>query len=254
MLKKTINSAIERDKYLKEFKKNDFPIFQCSKCKSGFLEIIEDKFNSLVTEESNNFYNTVGEVSGLENIFVSFLKCNNKKCNEISLINGIGKFEETVAYDEIGEPVPDYLDYYSIKYFNPPVHIIDISSNVSDEIKLSLEESFLLFWIDCSSAGNKIRKALESLMDILNIDKCKLHSRIEKFGKIENKKYKDLSEMLMGVKWLGNFGSHKEGLKKEDLLDAYEVLDFVLHEIFIKDDYTKKVKSKAKNLEIKYKK
>lgn len=36
---------------------------------------------------------------------------------------------------------------------------------------------------------------------------------------------------LMALKWLGNAGSHDGSLNKDDLLDAFEVLDHVLAEI-----------------------
>jgi len=188
-----------------------------------------------------------GEVSCLDEKFITFLKCGNKDCKEIAVMSGIGKVEE--EYDSPDDPNPNTscVGCYEIKYMDPPTNIIKISrKDVPLEIRDVAEESFSLFWGHPSSAGNKIRTVLELILDEKGIKtseisekgkECSLtlHRRVEEFGKFENGKYKKLSKMLMSIKWLCNAGSHKEELKKEDLLNAYEVLDYVLDEIFVRE-------------------
>lgn len=241
---------IDRKKHLDEFTLNDFHFFKCPKCKQGYLEIDRETFESEMTQGSKEAYELTNEISLCTLLFHCYLRCNNKKCQSLHVMSGEGRTEEHLGYDEDGMEMMSYPEFYAIKYIDPSLNIIEISEKIPSDIKATLEESFLFFWIDCSSAGNKIRKSLEIIMDNLNIDKGNLHTRIKKFGE----KYRELSEMLMGVKWLGNFGSHEDGLTRDDLLDAYEVLDYVLHDLFLRDKYFDQIKRKASNLTKKYKK
>ena len=46
-------------------------------------------------------------------------------------------------------------------------------------------------------------------------------------------RHKDLSDRLLAIKWLGNFGSHgSEKITIDDVLDAYEIMEDVLHEVY----------------------
>ena len=61
-----------------------------------------------------------------------------------------------------------------------------------------------------------------------------LHNRIVKF----RAKNAASAEALLAIKWLGNEGSHStpEGLGFEDLLDAYELFEHVIEQIYVKRD------------------
>jgi hypothetical protein len=141
---------------------------------------------------------------------------------------------------------------YEIQNIDPAVDIFNISAEIPEDIQDSLEESFSLFWGHPSSAGNEIRKALEILMDEMKIKNkgtnkkgeeypLNLHARIEEFGRIENGKYSGLAMKLLAIKWAGNAGSHEDALTREDVLDAYEVLEYVLEEIFVRPMYLSKI-------------
>ena len=55
-----------------------------------------------------------------------------------------------------------------------------------------------------------------------------LHSRI----KLLPKKYHDIQDIFMAVKWLGNAGSHSGTVSADDVLDAYELMQKLLAEVF----------------------
>ncbi|KKP68109.1 MAG: hypothetical protein UR66_C0008G0017 [Candidatus Moranbacteria bacterium GW2011_GWE1_35_17] len=205
------------------------------------------------TEISKKEYEITEEESSLDNKFISFLRCNNKNCREISIASGsvsVDSYDTCDCY-----PVCDhdcvqyerYVNYYKIEYLNPAVNIIEISNNIPNDIKILLKESFFLFWCSPSSAANKVRGALELIMDEQKIDSKKvnkkgeeyilsLHSRLIEFGKVHGGKYEELSKILIGIKWLLNAGSHKGEIDREDLLDAYDVLNHVLFEIFLREN------------------
>tara|TARA_B100000315_G_C14298370_1_gene460672 strand:- start:209 stop:610 length:402 start_codon:yes stop_codon:yes gene_type:complete len=120
---------------------------------------------------------------------------------------------------------------------------------VSEEI----EKSFSLFFSDAPSAANHIRIALEDLLTHLKIKRYKskenkrtflaLHSRIE----LLPAKYKHLQDLFFAVKWLGNAGSHSDRVvTMDDVLDAYEIMEEILQDLFVKK--TKRVKNLAKKI------
>ena len=56
-----------------------------------------------------------------------------------------------------------------------------------------------------------------------------LHDRIS----LLPKKYDNLKILFLAVKWLGNKGSHSDSsLKKDDVLDAYEIMQILLYEVY----------------------
>jgi hypothetical protein len=62
------------------------------------------------------------------------------------------------------------------------------------------------------------------------IARLNLHHRIEIFEKTRP----EVSERLKAIKWLGNVGSHAGGkeLTHDDLLDAFEILETVLIDLY----------------------
>lgn len=58
--------------------------------------------------------------------------------------------------------------------------------------------------------------------------KLSLHNRIEEF----KKKSSALADLLMAIKWLGNAGSHITAITSNDILDAYEMMEHLLAEIY----------------------
>lgn len=258
---------IERDKYLKYFTENDFPQLLCPCCRQGVLNTEKDTFKSVTTQSSHDAYDEVGEISMLELKFVTFLRCNNKKCKEIACAAGTGSVEEEYRSEEPWEgrdyPEIEYVHYYTISYLDPPTDIFNISDFVPQAVKDRIKNSFSLFWGHSSSSGNQLRQALELVMDEQKVNKTKktkkgieirlnLHERLEEFGKIKNGKYKELADALTSLKLIGNFGSHYNALSREDLLDAYEIFDYVLDQLYVADERKNKVKVLTTQIKNKY--
>lgn len=264
-------SITEKNKkaYLDYFREDEIDL-PCPCCDGGLLKIDKEAFHTKSTNGARfaleNF--DVPELSGFK--FVSILTCKN--CEDIanmagtaSLISYHGRcgIEECERKDHVDEEFHTHF-HYEIKYIDPPINIIKVIEDVPQGMFEALRDSFSLFWSDQGSAGNKIRIALELFMDEVNIPKTfvdkkgvirdmPLGKRIEKFGEIEDKKHEGLSRLLASVKWLGNEGSHVGKLGKEDLLNAYEVLEHILDEFFVKEKKAQEIKEKADGLEKKYK-
>jgi hypothetical protein len=92
-----------------------------------------------------------------------------------------------------------------------------------------------LVWPSAEAAGNQLRQAVEALMDDAGISaldskgkRIPLHDRIVAFDKTD----KENGQVLLAVKWLGNSGSHPGGLTREDVLDAFDMIEFVLENLY----------------------
>lgn len=59
-------------------------------------------------------------------------------------------------------------------------------------------------------------------------------------------RHKHLKELFLAIKWLGNAGSHSnKEITIDDVLDAYEIMETVLKELFeYKKDTVKKLAKK----------
>jgi integrase len=99
-----------------------------------------------------------------------------------------------------------------------------------------LEASFRLAWLDPGAAANRMRVALERLLDHFRIKKTggrtnkgkviglTLHARILLYAV----KQPVLGAQLLALKWLGNTASHEGQVSMSELLDADEILEHTL--------------------------
>lgn len=140
-----------------------------------------------------------------------------------------------------GELVDEWGHHYTPLWFSDAPHIISIPEKTPSDVSDEILASFQVFWGDRFSCANRIRSAVECLLTHERVPKTSknaqgkrsflsLHRRIEFFAA----KQKALADKLMAIKWVGNAGSHSAGLTADDLLDGYEILGFVLEEMFVR--------------------
>jgi hypothetical protein len=146
-----------------------------------------------------------------------------------------GKYLTTI---EVGRGYlgPKAKIYYPLNFF-PYLSIFYYpKQKLSDEFNHEVDLAFSHFWNDPTASSNKIRRALEHLMDYLNVPMHeKLHHRIEEFKKTNP----EVGEKLMAIKHIGNAGSHKEIVLREDILDAFQLLHFSLNQLYPSDQEQK---------------
>lgn len=172
-------------------------------------------------------------------------------CKEITFC--YGRYEGALIH----EPVEDFGDrdiyYYQFipKFFDPGLKMIHIPDTTPDSVKIELRKAFTLYHYDKSACANKIRKAIERLMDAEGVDKMDsngdritLHDRICKFQKNGNK-FKKAREKLVATKWIGNEGTHKD-TTEEAVLDAFELFEDFLEEIY--EGNSLRIQNKAREI------
>lgn len=226
-------------------KKQEHTNFQCPVCKKGYLvskteniSMIEyKKYNSEITscEDSDSEW--------LKYSFIGKFVCSNSLCQEEYAFGG--KAVENHISGEYN--TPDGLEYFDdyetelfIEYMERSPQIILIRKEYPTDLNEILESSFRLFWIDLNSCANRIRIYLESLMDIHNIAEKdaggkfrSLNARLREFCDSGNQY---LTEYLHSIRWIGNHASHKALLKRSDVLDIYQILEFILVKLYLPDE------------------
>lgn len=74
-----------------------------------------------------------------------------------------------------------------------------------------------------------MRRSLEYLLDQLEIpQKISLGLRLKEFAK----KYPNLDELIEAIKLMGNAGSHKDIINREDVLNVMDIYNHLLYELF----------------------
>ncbi|MCP9760666.1 DUF4145 domain-containing protein [Aquitalea sp. S1-19] len=178
-------------------------------------------------------------------------KCSS--CGEVSIALGNGRGQ--LDYD-----TGECYSIYQIKSFYPAPPILRIPPSMDhSQLMAVLQQSFSLYWLDEASCANKIRLAVELLLDVIEppIQRrsigvkgraLNLHQRLELLGKTDE----GLMQRLLAIKWLGNAGSHESAISRSDLLDAYTILEHVLYERFEREHKEKEVNALANSLDQKY--
>ena len=236
------------------FTKDSSQEWQCPTCRKGLLKIKDGTFFSEESSLSKSAHNHVDwDPDWISSVYSCLLQCSNNTCNEIVSNVGKGFVDWDVEHDEHGYPEQIYGSFYKPLFFHPHLKLIVIPKNTPEEVNFKLNESFQLFFSSPAAASNHVRGAIESILNDLNINRYRvsngkrrlinLHQRID----LMPTKYNELKDLLIAVKWLGNAGSHTgKELTTDDVMDAYEIMEYILAEVY--DSKTKKLKALAKKV------
>ena len=224
--------------------------YPCCACTNGTLKLVPKSFRFEETAKSKAWHNHADwDPDWIDYVFGAQAECSNIKCRQVYFLTGTGGVEQ--SYD--GEGDFDWGDAYYPKTFLPMPHIIDLPAKLFDDVKLELVKSFETFWRNPEASANSMRNALDNLMTNLGISSTEdggseinLHQKIELFSKNDP----DLGSKLMSVKWLCNTGSHGRRVTQEELLDAYEILEFCLEEIV--EEKSKRIAKLAEKLDARH--
>ncbi len=245
---------MDRKAYKIPFGKNGHPQWVCPTCKTGTLRIQKDTFNEKETLSSRRGRaSEAWDPMSIEYVYSCLLQCSNGVCKDVIASSGVGFVDFDVVYDENNEPQTELSDCFRPKYFTPHLKIFQYPRNTPATVAEAIENSFELFFNNPPSAANHIRVALENLLTHLkvkrfNVSKGKrlfinLHHRIE----LLPKPHSAFKTLFFAIKWLGNAGSHDtKEITIDDCLDAYEIIEEVLRELY--DSKGKNIKQLARKI------
>ncbi len=247
---------VDRKIYKSAFYKGHPPKWQCPICNVGFLKGEKGSFHRDETYKSARKENPDLQSEDIKFTYHRRFICTNPVCKEVIFNIGTGAIDKEPTFDQFNNfDKMEYIEYFVPEFFIPHLNIFKIESNTPKDIKESINESFKLFFTSHSSALNHLRIATEKILNNLKVKKStinkkrkkrislNLHQRIE----LIPKKYSNLKELLLAIKWSGNTGSHNghNHITIDNVMDAYDIFEIILNGIFSKNtDHIKKIAMK----------
>jgi hypothetical protein len=216
------------------------PAWPCPQCSKGILALIPKSLISKETVESKQMHGHEGwDPEWITYVFTAWLRCSYPGCGQEVALAGEGTVNCGQTLDEEGCPVPEDITRFKPLFCWPMPDVFELPAKSPAEVTAELRAAFRLFWSDQSASAGRVRVSLERLMDHYHVLKrrkgtngkyhaLRLHDRIETFSKTQSAE----GEKLMALKWLGNTGSHQGDVSRDDLLNGFEILEFLLAELF----------------------
>ena len=229
--------SIDRNIWILPFAKERFPPWPCPHCNGGKFLLNRDTFRLEEAIESIQHRNhDAWEPEWIHGLFTAHLHCSNPNCREKAVVCGSYRVSDWLDPDT-GQH--DFEEVLEPDFICPSPDLFTVPKACPEDIKLEIRKAFSLYWSDLDAAGNRVRTVVELLLDHLKVRKrerkkngkyrhLSLHDRILEF----HPKNPDIGEKLLAIKWLGNIGSHGNGLSKDDLIDDFEMIQFVFEELF----------------------
>jgi hypothetical protein len=219
--------AVDRTLWAASFD-DDLPHWPCPTCGKGYLSAVKDKLWIEETGPSKAAHDhDAWEPEWIQNRFVGFLECSMPVCKEIATVSGTS----AVKHDQIGWDEWINTKILKVESVHPAPMPISYPAKTPPAIISGLEKASMLIWSSPESAANHIRQSVEALMDDAGFSGktpagaiINLHSRIEAFQATDAEN----GDVLLATKWLGNSGSHVGGVGRNDVLDAFDMIEFVL--------------------------
>jgi len=245
---------MNRDLWTQPLSKSFCPAWPCPVCRKGSVALVQKSLICKETVESKRGHDDEGwDPTCVAFTFTAWGQCTHASCKQEFAVAGTGGVEPEFGPDDNY----DWADYFLPKFCHPMPDMFDITPKCPDSIKEELRGAFALFWSNHAACAGRIRVALECLMNHLGVPKRRkdgsgkyhdlsLHARIDLFAQNEPA----TGPQLMALKWLGNTGSHEAQVARNDLLDAFEIMEHALVEII--DRRSARVATLAKKLTRKY--
>lgn len=237
---------IDRSRWTRPFTEKDPPSWQCPTCGIGSLEGVPGSFHSQETSESIDAHaHDDWEPSWITERFICMLKCSRPQCGDTIIVAG------TTVSEEYYEPDPSNPYVYGdhgietrlrARYVLPAPALFLIHARTPQAVKDELISAFALFWTDYGACANKLRSALEALMDHFKIKKFAIDKKKHKRRRIDlhvriemlRPRAPDVIDHLLAAKWIGNAGVHSGSITEGDIYDALDLIEYALDELIAK--------------------
>lgn len=219
--------AVDRKLWAASFS-DALPHWPCPTCGKGFLSVSTDKLLIKETGPSKAAHEHEDwDPEWTENRFLGFLECSMPACKDLATVSGTAG----ISVDQVDWNQWVTTQHFKVEMLSPTPIAISYPVTTPQPILDALGKASMLIWSSPESAANHIRQAVEALMANAGFPEktalgayIPLHSRIVQFQAAD----KENGDVLLATKWLGNGGSHLGGVSRDDVLDAFDMIEFVL--------------------------
>lgn len=187
-------------------------------------------------ELAKRFEGPWDELSGT---FAGVLACDYSRCAQELAV--AGDYAHTWDFDDFdGYGSPPLVDMYRMRFIQPALIMLRVPPRTPKGVGAEIAGASQLLFLNPSAAGNRLRRAVEELMDAHRIRKtaidkktgkpfrASLHARIKEFGLAHPSE----AEVLLAVKWIGNDATHGRELEIADVMLCAEVLEAALISLY----------------------
>ncbi|MGY5099442.1 DUF4145 domain-containing protein [Streptomyces sp. 900105245] len=228
----------------------DWPHIPCPTCTRGALLPVPDSFEVEESVTSRSWHgHDEWEPDWIRGGFHCVLTCRKETCDQVRVIGDM-----TVGWT--GRDDVPYERHLTPTMFFPALPLLENRGLCPSEVGERVDAAAKILWLDPNSAANRVRAAVEALMDDQGVIRKKLgragrgvrlslDDRITTF-KTALPQHRDAADLLLAVKWIGNVGSHEDVLRIPDVLEGVEFLDHALSLIY--DTNHDDMKKRASNV------
>lgn len=240
--------AFDRSLYFNKYDPDTFPHFPCPKCPRGMLFL--DKESLSIKEPQYSIDQHLGskwDPELTEERFIAFLICSNQFCGEIAAITGNVDSELEYLPEQTNDIYTPYEISKSLRLRSifPVPQLFDIPKEIPKKIEIEIMAAFQLYWSDLGACANRLRISVESILDDLQIPafdlkksgyayRIKLNDRISEYKKIDP----DHAATMDALRLIGNVGSHEGDVAQDTILDAFQIYEDTLAELYGKRSAT----------------
>jgi hypothetical protein len=238
--------TVNRNHYQTRYR--HLPPWECPTCGKGHLVAVKNTEAVEETGPSKRAHaNDEWDTDWIEERFTKLLKCNFANCGEVVSVSGNAGIEEDQFPDHEGNWQQEYVRHYEVQSLLPAPLPIRPIAKTPEAVKGPLRMAGQLLWQSPEAAANHVRQAVEHLMDHQKVkkrvkaggNKLSLHARLLEFEKKDGLN----GPILRAIKWIGNDGSHQGGVSREEVLDAFDMMELALTNLF--DDAAAKIMKKV---------
>lgn len=227
---------MDRDLWKDSFHRSAAPKLPCPTCSKGRLDFdastlkVEEPTFSKVAANSQDW-----EPDWTVERFSVFSRCDEKSCGEVVVIIG-----DTAVVQVMEDPDEwGLIEVLRPRSIFPAPPIISMSEGTPPGIRDEISKAFMLFWSDLNASANRLRVSTELVLDHFKVPTKGLSKKgkvidLDMNGRIAlfNKTAPEHAETLTALRMIGNLGSHGSGVVRDALLDALEVYEDCLSELF----------------------
>jgi hypothetical protein len=192
----------------------------------------EENYRSFKTPFSGHKLKSRGRGFGR---FTAHLKCDFAGCGETATL--AGNYLRSWVSDGTDEGLTE-TSYQALSIIPSPLPF-RVAPRVPRAIQEVIAEVGTLFWSDHEAAANRVREVIEAILTDLGVPtlhpsgkSMNLHLRIDSFRKMDGK-WAEQADIVEAVKWIGNEGTH-DTLTRDDVLDAFDMLETVVEDIYVR--------------------
>jgi hypothetical protein len=211
---------------------SEFPVLLCPVCRRISLELTYESFESLESKAGHD--DESWDPTWDHGYFYGSISCPRTPCGNKYAITGRWRTDfEGISDSAPGMPgEAEFVSYLSVTYILPAFPLMDYPDGVPDKVREAVAGAAQVVLSDASAAANRLRTAIEVLLDAKQVrqfktgsrsDRLTTHARIELFGRT-NSSNASAAQHLMAMKVIGNVGSHER-----EILPLSEVLTGMEH-------------------------